>query len=83
MMREDVLAEVLRELERAWAIQSAHLKKKLEKQREVELGVSKSTHDKMAREFMAKLAAEEQAKRATVSQAKRKKRGSGGIFLWL
>ena len=82
MMREDVLAEVLRELENTWALQSVQLKNRLEKQRELELAVSKSTHDKMAREFEAKLAAEEEAARAEKS-VESKKRGSSGIFSWL
>jgi len=82
MMREDVLAEVLRELDRAWALQSVQLRTRLEKQREIELGVSKATHEKMAREFVAKLAAEEEAARAE-KRVESKKRGSSGIFSWL
>jgi len=88
MTREDVTAEVRRELAEAWAQSATLLKARLEKQREVELGVSRSTHDRMKREFVAKLHHEEAALRAVAAQRQEqrssgKKRGSGGIFSWL
>jgi len=88
MSREDVRAEVLRELREAWAQSSALLQARLERQREVELGVSRATHAKMMRDFLLRLQQEEQAQRAVLEaeQAQRKsgkKRGSGGIFSWL
>ena len=85
MTREDVFAEIIRELDEAWEQSKTLLKSRLDRQRDVELGVSRSTHEKMRREFINKLQKEEQAARADAEERKRssKKRGSGGIFSWL
>lgn len=85
MTREDVESEIVRELDNAWLQSSAMLKSRLERQRELELGVSRSTHSKMMAEFKAKLQQEEQAAREAAAEQKRvqKKRDSNGIFSWL
>ena len=86
MLREDVTAEVLRDLECAWEGEEVELGRRLERQKDLELSISRSTHDKMLREFVARLGSEVQQAQSAVEETKResRKRGSGGgIFAWL
>lgn len=82
----DVEAEVLRELDNAWEQIRPILVNRLQQQQDLELGVSRATHDKMYREFVRKLAAEEEEMLEAAHEEKvssSRKRASGGVFGWL
>ena len=86
MMREDVTAEMVRELEFAWDGEQAALAERLEKQKELELGISRTTHDKMLREFVQRLNSEAAQAQTAVEESRRESRkrsAGGGIFGWL